>query len=118
MELRYRGFEQLENAREYRFDLVVKGDAIRHFVVTVDIALFRTHGIGIQEGPSLCAQKLVADLESSSEGAHQLTTEDLRAYANERSAAEARRIEARKGGARRPKPGASHPPSPWHGSRF
>jgi hypothetical protein len=118
MELRYLGFEQLENARGYRFDLVAKGDAARQFVVTVDLTLFRTHHVGIQEGPSLCAQKLLADLASCSEGAHELTTEDLRAYAHECAAAEARRIEARKGGPRRRKAPHSHPPTPWHGSRF
>src|SRR5690348_12499105 len=77
MELRYQGFEQLQNARGYRFDLVTKGSALRQFVVTVDLALFRTHAVGIQEGPSLCAQKLLADLENRFEGDHQLTTEDL-----------------------------------------
>jgi hypothetical protein len=117
MELRYLGFEQLKNAREYRFDLVAKGDITRHFAVTVDLTLFRTHKVGIQEGPSLCAQKLLADLENCAEGVHELTTDDLRAYANERATAEARRIEARKGG-RRPKAPASHSATPWHGSRF
>ena len=118
MELRYLGFEQFQNARGYRFDLVAKGDPTRQFLVTVDLALFRTHGIGIQEGPSLCAQKLLADLERCSDGAHELTTEDLRAYAHERAAAEARRIEARKGGPRRPKAPGPHAASPWQGSRF
>src|ERR1051326_2908437 len=112
MELRYLGFEQLQNARRYRFDLVAKGDATRQFVVTVDLALFRAHGVGIQEGPSLCAQKLLADLESCPEGAHELTTDDLRAYAEKRAAAEARRIEARKSGPRRQKAPNSHPPTP------
>jgi hypothetical protein len=119
MELRYLGFEQLQNARRYRFDLLAKGEEPRQFVVTVDLALFRTHGVGIQEGPSLCAQKLLADLEKSClDGDHELTTEDLRAYASERADAEARRIAARKGGPRRPKAPALSAPSPWHGSRF
>ena len=118
MELRYLGFEQLENARGYRFNLVAKDDSTRQFIVTVDLALFRAHGVGIQEGPSLCAQKLLADLASRSEGAHELTTEDLRAYAQGRAAAEARRIEARKGGPRRPKTQHSHPPKVWHDPRI
>ena len=118
MELRYLGFEQLEHARGYRFDLVAKGDAPRRFVVTVELALFRTHSVGIQEGPSLCAQKLLADLENRFEGDHQLTTEDLRAYAHERADAVARKIAARKPGPRRPKAPPVHAPSPWHGSRL
>ena len=119
MELRYLGFEQLENARGYRFDVVAKGDATRQFIVTVDLALFRTHAIGIQEGPSLCAQKLLADLENQFEGDHRLTTEDLKAYAHERADAEARRIAARRPGPRRPKAAQQpNPPSPWRGSRF
>ena|SRR6185369_4937552 len=117
MELRYQGFDQLQNARGYRFNLVVKGDATRQFIVTVDLSLFRTHRVAIQEGPSLCAQKLAADLEKSADGAHELTTEDLRAYADARAAEEARRIEMRKGGARRPKPPVQDSQSPWHGAR-
>jgi hypothetical protein len=112
MEIRYMGFDQLRNARAYRFDVVAKGDATRHFVVTVDLALFRTHKVGIQEGPSLCAQKLTADLEASVDGAHELTADDLRAYADARSAAETRRIEARSG-SRRPKPANPHFQAPW-----
>ena len=118
MELRYLGFDQLENARGYRFDVVAKGDPPRHFVVTVDLALFRAHGVGIQEGPSLCAQKLLTDLENHSEGDHQLTTEDLRAHADGRADEAAKRIAARKGGPRRPKPAPPTTPSPWRGTRF
>ncbi len=117
MEFRYLGFDQLQNARGYRFDVVAKGDATRQFVVTVDLALFRAHRVAIQEGPTLCARKLAADLEKCPDGDHQLTTEDLRAYADACVAEEARRVEARKGGARRPKPPVSESQSPWHGSR-
>ena len=46
MELRYLGFEQFGNARGYRFDLVGGDAEARQFVVTVDLALFRTHGCG------------------------------------------------------------------------
>ena len=106
MELRYLGFEQLQNARGYRFDVMTKGEPTRQFTVTVDLALFRAHRVGIQEGPSLCARKLSADLEQSAEGAHELTTEDMRAYGDARDAAEARRIESRNG-TRRPKPAAA-----------
>lgn len=114
MELRYLGFDQLGNARGYRFDLVSDGDRAREFTVTVDLALFRAHHVGIQEGPSLCAQKLVADLESRSEGTHELTTEDLKAYADACAEAEARKIAARKAGPRR-RPNVPHQESPWRG---
>lgn len=117
MELRYLGFDQSQNARAYRFDLVVKGDATKHFIVTVDLTLFRAHRVGIQEGPSLCAQKLATDLENCAEGVHELTMEDLRAYADARAAADARKIEARKGGARRPRVAVPDSQSPWHSSR-
>jgi hypothetical protein len=109
MELRYLGFDQALNARVYRFDLPAKG---REFIVTVDLALFRTHHVGIQEGPSLCARKLTSDLEKGWEGAHELTTDDLQAYADARTAAEVRKAEMR-GKFRRTKPGAPHAPSPW-----
>jgi len=108
VELRYLGFDQLQNARGYRFNLIAKGDTAKQFVVTVDLALFRAHRVGIQEGPTLCAQKLTADLENAAEGVHELTTDDMRAYADARAAAEARRLEARSG-SRRPKPAVSNP---------
>jgi len=112
MELRYLGFDQLQNARVYRFNVISKGEAARPCIVTVDLGLFRTHRVGIQEGPSLCAHKLLADLETSSEGAHELTTEDLRAYVEERAAADARRADARKG-QHRPKTPPDTSELPW-----
>jgi hypothetical protein len=116
MELRYLGFDQLQNARAYRFDAIAKGEATRQFVVTVDLALFRTHRVGIQEGPSLCAHKLTADLEGSPQDSHELTTEDLRAYAEARANAEARKIELRKSGLRRSKAPVENPQSTWRNS--
>ena len=113
MELRYLGFEQTQNARAYRFDVIANGEATRQYVVTVDVALFRTHRVGIQEGPSLCAHKLLADLETSSEGTHELTTEDLRAYAEARATEEARRLETRKSGPHRSKKSANTSQLPW-----
>jgi hypothetical protein len=118
MGLRYLGFDELQSARGYRFDLVAQGDATRRFVVTVDLALFRAHRVGIQEGPTLCAQKLVADLEQHFQGEHELTGEDLRAYADARATEEARRAEARKAGVRRSKNAPSDSLSPWRNSRL
>lgn len=101
MEVRYMGFDQQQNARCYRFDVVEKGQPSRSFVVTTDVSLFHTLGVVIQEGPSLSASKLLADLASDSAGSHELTADDLRAYVSARSAAEARRAELRKA---RPRP--------------
>ena len=113
MELRYLGFEQSQNARAYRFDVIAKGEATRHCIVTVDLALFRTHRVGIQEGPSLCAHKLLADLETSSKGAHELTTEDLRGYAEARATEEARKMESRKSRPHRSKTPPASSQLPW-----
>jgi len=96
MEVRYLGFEQQLNARSYRFNVVEKGQAVRNFVVTADVSLFHTLGVVIQEGPTLSASKLVADLEKDFAGTHELTAQDLRAYVDARSLADAKRAEMRK----------------------
>jgi len=46
--------------------------------------LFLKHHVGIQEGPALCAQKITADLEADRQGDHELTNEDILAYATDR----------------------------------
>lgn len=115
MEVRYLGFEQQQNARSYRFDVVEKGEPARRFIVTADLSLFHTYGVVIQEGPSLCVDKLVADLQRNFAGAHELTAEDLRSYVNARSLAEAKRAELRKAPRRRPSSAVER--SPWRGSK-
>ena len=107
MEVRYLGFDQQHNARVFRFEVTAKGEATRHATVTADLPLFRQHGVGIQEGPTLCAAKLVADMEKLIEGEHTLTSEDLLAYAEMRAAGEAKRAEARSAAARRRHPAGS-----------
>ena len=67
MEFRYLGFSHQGNARVYRFDVVAKGEINRHLTISADIGLFLAHHVGIQEGPTLCAQKLAADLEDKTE---------------------------------------------------
>ncbi len=115
MEVRYLGFEQRQNAREYQFDVLEKGEPSKRFVVTADISLFRACGVLIQEGLPLCSSKLVADLERDFAGPHELTAEDLRAHVNSRALAEAKRAEMRKTPRRRPSPADER--SPWRGSR-
>jgi len=114
LEVRYVGFDQQKNARSYRFDVIVKGQPIRHFTVTADLALFRTHDVGIQEGPALSASKLTADLERNFDGAHELTQDDLRSYADARSRAQAERSEMRNAARHRPPASArAEERSPW-----
>ncbi len=117
MELRYLGFDQSQNSRAYRYNVLVSGDPARQYTVTVDLALFLSQHVGIQEGPTLCARKLAADLEKSTEGSHELTIDDLRAYADARAADEARRADSRKGVSRRPKTTTTDSQSPWRRSR-
>jgi hypothetical protein len=104
MEVRYLGFDQQQNARSYRFDVVEKGQPPRRFIVTADISLFHSAGVVIQEGPGLSASKLLADLEKDFAGTHELTADDLRAYVDARSSADAKRAEMRKTPRRRPTP--------------
>jgi hypothetical protein len=101
------GFEQRKNARAYQFSVLEKGQPSRHFVVTADLGLFLIHRVGIQEGPTLSASKLTADLERNFEGEHELTGDDLRDHANAASLAKAQRAEMRKPPRRR----APTPPS-------
>jgi hypothetical protein len=109
MELRYMGFDQTQDKRFYKFDHNAKGQPATRLLVSVDMALFLKHHVGIQEGPALCAQKLAADLEAHREGGHALTNEDLLAYATDRAAKEAQKAEARRPSPhRRP----SRPPGP------
>ena len=90
------GFEQRQNSRAYRFDVREKGLPNRLLAVTADMDLFRTHRVGIQEGPSLSGSKLNADLEQGWEGEHELTGADVRAFVNSKLLAEAHRAEQRK----------------------
>jgi hypothetical protein len=113
MELRYMGFDQSRNLRVYKFGSSAPNTPASRFVVSVDLSLFLKHHIHIQEGPTLCAQKLTADLEAQHEGDHELTNEDLVAYVADRAAAEARKAESRRRGPRRRKPEAGQPVSPW-----
>lgn len=96
MQLRYMGFDQTKNIREYRFDGTAAGEATKHFVISVDVALFAKHCIGVQEGPALCLQKLGADLETSQQLPHQLTDGDLLAHVLAQAAAAERKTSSRK----------------------
>lgn len=114
MQLRYLGFDQLEKARAYRFGVMSRPEDERQFVVTVDLALFHKHGVGIQEGPSLCALKLAADLLEPSQVTHELTTEDFQVFVKARTAEQERKLQARKAGPRRIRARVAQKQSPWH----
>lgn len=114
MDIRYLGFEQRQNSRVYRFDVRTPGCLTKEVSVTADIAVFRDHTVGIQEGPFLSGHKLTADLERGWEGEHELTAADVRAYADDKALADARRAAARKAPGRRPGVQAeTQQKSPW-----
>lgn len=102
MEIRYLGFDQRQNSREYRFDVRAEGRLTRQVSVTADITVFRNHSVGIQEGPSLSGKKLTADLERGWEGEHELTAADVRAFADAKALADGQRASTRKATHRRP----------------
>ena len=100
MEIRYLGFEQRQNARVYRFDVRIEGRLTKQASVTADMAVFRNYSVGIQEGPSLCGNKL--------------TAADVRAYADAKALADAQRAGTRKAPRRRPGVQAeTQQQSPW-----
>jgi len=96
MQLRYMGFDQTKNIREYRFDGTAAGETAKHFVVSADLALFAEYRVGLQEEPTLCLQKLAADLETPQQLPHQLTNGDLTAHIADRAAAAERKRSSRK----------------------
>ena len=113
MELRYIGFDQAQNTRVYKFDGRAEDKSAIRFAVSIDMALFLRHHVGIQEGPTLCAQKLTADFVAQHRGEHELTNEDLAAHVAERIAAKARKGNHHKGGFRGRKPEPWQAPFPW-----
>jgi len=81
--LRYMGFEQKGSVRAYRFERLTPGSDKRTFTVEADMALFARHHVGIQEGPNLCLQLLVVDLEAAGAPAlcqRSLTDREMLAY--------------------------------------
>ncbi len=58
--VRYLGFEQEGNIRAYRFDSP-ESEATQTVTVTVDLALFAKHQVGIQDGPALCLRMVTAE---------------------------------------------------------
>ena len=96
MQLRYMGFDQTKNIREYKFDGVAAGETAKHFAVNADLALFAEYRVGFQEGPALCLKRLSADLEALQQLPHELTSGDLNAHVLARAAAAERKTSSRK----------------------
>jgi hypothetical protein len=96
MQLRYMGFDQEKNIREYLFDGLAPGEAAKHFVVSADLALFAKYRVCLQEGPALCLKRLAADLEMLQPLPHELTSDDLDAFTSARAAAAERKTSSRK----------------------
>ena len=46
MQLRYIGFDQAKNIREYKFEGVAAGETAKHFVVSADLAMFVKYRVG------------------------------------------------------------------------
>ncbi|MFZ0427086.1 MAG: hypothetical protein WAO20_03135 [Acidobacteriota bacterium] len=64
-QIRYQGFEQTSNVRFFKFQVWRSGEENQEAVVTADLALFRKHDIGIQEGPGICLRLLKAEFQES-----------------------------------------------------
>ena len=64
-EIRYQGFEQTHSVRSFRFQAWRSGEENEEAIVTVDLALFRRHGIGLQEGPGICLRFVEAEFAES-----------------------------------------------------
>src|SRR5690242_11479805 len=90
------GFDQHDNTRAYRFDGVESGHRMVQLVITTDLTLFLKHHIAIQEGLDLRARKLSADLAGIGQDDHELTNEDLLAFATARADEETRKAEVRR----------------------
>ncbi len=113
MEIRYLGFDQRQNSRVYRFNVRSDGGLTKQVSVVADMAVFRNHSVGIQEGPLLTGNKLTADLERGWEGEHELTAADVRAWADAKALADSQRAAARKTPRRPGVPAEAQQKSPW-----
>lgn len=64
-EIRYKGFEQTNNIRFFKFQVWRSGEENKEALVIAELALFRKHDIGIQEGPGICLRLLKAEFQAS-----------------------------------------------------
>jgi hypothetical protein len=66
MQLRYMGFDQTKNIREYRFDGVAAGQTAKYFVVSADLALFVRSHVALQEGAGVVLKETCCRSRSAS----------------------------------------------------
>src|SRR5260370_14950796 len=59
-QLRYVGFQHHGNCRTFRYERITPGQATQNFVVDVDLWLYQTYRIAIQDGPTMCMKILTA----------------------------------------------------------
>ena len=64
-QVRYVGFEQRDSMRTYRFEQLEAGQDASTFAITVDLALFAKHHVGIQDGPALCLHLIAEEMGRS-----------------------------------------------------
>jgi cold shock CspA family protein len=114
--IRYVGFEQTGNVRKYNFERLTPREETIRAVVSVDMALFLKHHIGIQDGPMLCLRLVMAELDSSNASGEapfrrSLTDHDMQYHLASRPTPEKKRF------GRRPGPANTLPPThAWRGN--
>ena len=62
MYIQYVGFSEAASARTYSFDVIASG-ATREFTVRVQAGMFRPACLKIQDGPSICFERLRQEIE-------------------------------------------------------
>ena len=82
--LRYSGFDQRDDTRNYVFQYSVPGEKAKPIVVSADISLLVKHHVRIQDGPDVCLHTLMLEMQGvfAQTGVPRrvLTAEDLIAY--------------------------------------
>lgn len=105
--VRYLGFDQKDNVRGYKFESL-SPEETQMVIVTVDMALFAKHRVGIQDGPALCLRLVMAEEWPPKQ--RSLTDEEMLAHLARRPV----RAKASSGRWTRRAPKAD---SPWRGTR-
>ena len=103
--LRYTGFKQRGNARDYSFEHLATGAEPVQFVVAITMTLFARHHLGIQDGPALCLYLLNNESRLAPAGCEpqlfrSLTDADVQIFVDSKAAAEAGSHRNRPGRAR------------------
>ena len=110
-QLRYVGFQHLENLRHFRFERITPGAATQCFEVAANLELFHSLRIAIQEGPVLCMRVIAAELEAGRKwedlACCSLTEQHMRDYLASRPAPGAKLPKAPR------RPSVYSAPAPW-----